>query len=147
MRKGYALITIAGIILLSSIALMINKNSFAEPDDSNQCLDTIELVVANEEEVYVKNENNRIDLPYGRYYWQPKSVSNDSRFFVGNYNIFEKSIAQNTTLEEKEIYYMLDSEFRKKTNKYSVLMNYLINETKFSDNKDEDDYYKQLLIL
>lgn len=39
MRKGYALITIAGIILLSSIALMINKNSFAEPDDSNQCLD------------------------------------------------------------------------------------------------------------
>ena len=147
MRKGYALIAIAGIILLSSIALMINKNSFAEPDDSNQCLDTIELVVANEEEVYVKNENNRIDLPYGRYYRQPKSVSNDSRFFVGNYNIFEKSIAQNTTLEEKEIYYMLDSEFRNKTNKYSVLMNYLINETKFSDNKDEDDYYKQLLIL
>ena len=86
-------------------------------------------------------------LPYGRYYRQPKSVSNDSRFFVGNYNIFEKSIAQNTTLEEKEIYYMLDSEFRNKTNKYSVLMNYLINETKFSDNKDEDDYYKQLLIL
>ena len=42
---------------------------------------------------------------------------------------------------------MLDSEFRNKTNKYSVLMNYLINETKFSDNKDEDDYYKQLLIL
>lgn len=62
MRKGYALITIAGIILLSSIALMINKNSFAEPDDSNQCLDTIELVVANEEEVYVKNENNRTDF-------------------------------------------------------------------------------------
>ena len=62
MRKGYALITIAGIILLSSIALMINKNSFVEPDDSNQCLDTIELVVANEEEVYVKNENNRIDF-------------------------------------------------------------------------------------
>ena len=132
---------------MSSIALMINKNSFAEPDDLNQCLNQMQLVVDNEEEVYVKNENNRIDLPYGRYYRQPKSVSNDFRFFVGNYNIFEKSIAQNTTLEEKEIYYMIDSEFRNKTNKYSVLMNYLINETSFSDNKDEDDYYKQLLIL
>ena len=42
---------------------------------------------------------------------------------------------------------MLDSKVRNKTNKYSVLMNYLINETKFSDNKDEDDHYKQLLIL
>ena len=147
MKKGYVLVVIASIILLSSIVLMINKNSFAETDDSNHCLESIQLVVGNEEEVYVKNENNKIDLPNGRYYRQPKSVSNDASFFVGNHNIFLKSIAKNTELEEKEVYYMLDSKVRNKTNKYSVLMNYLINETKFSDNKDEDDHYKQLLIL
>ena len=26
-------------------------------------------------------------------------------------------------------------------------MNYLINDTHFSDDRDEDDYYKQLLVL
>lgn len=59
MKKGYILVAIAGIMLLSSVALMVNKNSFAEPDDSNQCLDTIELVVENKEEVYAKNENTK----------------------------------------------------------------------------------------
>ena len=151
MKKRYTLIAIASIILLSSVALMINKNSFANPNDLNQCLNQIHFVVDNEEEVYVKNENNRIDLPYGRFYRQPKSTAaletNDYRFFVGNYNIFEKSIAQNTTSEEKEIYYMIDGEVRNKTNKDSILMNYLINETSFSNDKNEDDYYKQLLIL
>lgn len=88
MKKGYVLVVIASIILLSSIVLMINKNSFAETDDSNHCLESIQLVVGNEEEVYVKNENNKIDLPNGRYYRQPKSVSNDASFFVGNHNIF-----------------------------------------------------------
>lgn len=29
----------------------------------------------------------------------------------------------------------------------SILMNYLINETNFSNDKDEDNYYKQLLVL
>lgn len=63
MKKRYTLIAIASIILLSSVALMINKNSFADPNDLNQCLNQIHFVVDNEEEVYVKNENNRIDLP------------------------------------------------------------------------------------
>ena len=147
MKKGYILVAIAGIMLLSSVALMVNKNSFAEPDDSNQCLDTIELVVENKEEVYVTNENNRIDLPYGRFYRQPKSASesNDYRFFIGNSSIFNKVIYQNTTSEE--LYYMIDSTWLYKANNDSVLMNYLINETTFSDDKNKDDYYKQLLIL
>ena len=147
MKKGYILVAIAGIMLLSSVALMVNKNSFAEPDDSNQCLDTIELVVENKEEVYVTNENNRIDLPYGRFYRQPKSASesNDYRFFIGNSSIFNKVIYQNTTSEE--LYYMIDSTRLYKANNDSVLMNYLINETTFSDDKNKDDYYKQLLIL
>ena len=147
MKKRYTLVAIASIMLLSSVALMVNKNSFAEPDDSNQCLDTIELVVENKEEVYVTNENNRIDLPYGRFYRQPKSASesNDYRFFIGNSSIFNKIIYQNTTSEE--LYYMIDSTWLYKANNDSVLMNYLINETTFSDDKNKDDYYKQLLIL
>ena len=147
MKKGYILVAIAGIMLLSSVALMVNKNSFAEPDDSNQCLDTIELVVENKEEVYAKNENNRIDLPYGRFYRQPKAAfeSNDYRLFVGDSSIFNKAIYRNTTSEE--LYYMIDSTRLYKTNNDSVLMNYLINETTFSDDKNKDDYYKQLLIL
>ena len=64
MKKGYILVAIAGIMLLSSVALMVNKNSFAEPDDSNQCLDTIELVVENKEEVYAKNENTKNNLVF-----------------------------------------------------------------------------------
>ena len=149
MKKRYTLVAIASIMLLSSIALMVNKNSFAEPDDSNQCLDTIELVVENKEEVYAKNENNRIDLPYGRFYRQPKaaSESNDYRFFVGSSSIFEKALVQNLTSGEKSIYYAISQVFRNKTNNDSILMNYLINETSFSNDKDEDDYYKQLLIL
>ena len=76
MKKRYTLVAIASIMLLSSIALMINKNSFAEPNYSNQCFDQIELVIENKEEVYAKNENNRIDLPYGRFYRQPKAAIN-----------------------------------------------------------------------
>lgn len=147
MKKRYTLVAIASIMLLSSIALMINKNSFAEPNYSNQCFDQIELVIENKEEVYAKNENNRIDLPYGRFYRQPKAAfeSNDYRLFVGDDSIFNKVIYRNTTSEE--LYYMIDSTRLYKTNNDSVLMNYLINETTFSDDKNKDDYYKQLLIL
>lgn len=49
MKKRYTLVAIASIMLLSSIALMINKNSFAEPNYSNQCFDQIELVIENKE--------------------------------------------------------------------------------------------------
>ncbi len=90
---------------------------------------------------------NRIDLPYGRFYRKPKSASqsNDYRLFIGNRLVFNKAIYQTSTSEE--LYYVIDSTWLYKENNDSVLMNYLINETTFSNDENKDDYYKQLLIL
>ena len=135
-------------IIISGI-LMINKSSYADlPIGGNSCPDEIEFVVGNEEEVYVKDENNRIDLPYGRFYIKaiPSSTFlSNYRLFVGNGYIFNKYYRNDDG--DKSFYYGVNGVWYEKSYLSSYLMNYLVNHTYFSDDENEDDYYKQLLVL
>lgn len=146
MKKGYILIGIAVIVLCTAGILMINKPSYAQP--INQCLSKIKLFAGDNAEIYVKNNNNKIDLPYGRFYMEnstPPANPRDYRFFYGDNYIFEKEIISEDG--SNHIRYNINGRSIKRSDTNSILMNYLINETYFSDDKDEDDYYKQLLLL
>ena len=134
--------------LIISGILMINKSSYADlPVGSNYCPREINFVIGAKEEVYVSYNNNRIDLPYGRFafssnfFSEKDSFSQYRLFFITPY-IFSKYVT------DSYIDYALSS-WREVhgTNQYSYLLNFLINDTYFSNNYDEDDYYKQLLLL
>lgn len=146
-KRGYVIVGLAVIMLLTSGILMVNKKSYAEPNLGKQCIEDTWLTSINEEEAYVKSENNKIDLPRGRYIREkPQSVpESDYRLFIGNsYNLFYKKLVQDED-GESIIYPGMTLLGRSSTN--SILMNYLINETNFSNDKGEDDYYKQLLVF
>ena len=147
--KRRVVVVIAVLVLVVSGILVISKSSYAEPISGNYCPNEIEFIVGDDEEVYVKEKNNRIDLPYGRFYRKLVPISSslsDYRMFVATNYIFDKDyeIANDNRYT---LYYNISDVNLDKTQNYSFLMNYLINDTYFSDDKDEDDYYKQLLVL
>ena len=147
-KRQYIIIGFAIFAIIISGILMINKSSYADlPIGGNSCLDEIEFVVGNGEEVYVKDENNRIDLPYGRFYIEaiPSSTFlSNYRLFFGNGHIFDKYYE---VYDDEYLDYDVNHEWYDKSYLSSYLMNYLVNDTHFSDDENEDDYYKQLLVL
>ena len=150
MRKQYGIIVVAIIMLMISGVLLINKSSYAEPYVEDFCADRIYFITSNEEEVYAKNDYNRIDLPSNRFYTDVMDLSsseNDYRLFVATNYLFNKYVYPNDDGSNGYTDYDISSARLDRTNRYSFLMNYLINDTHFSNDKDEDDYYKQLLVL
>ncbi len=134
-------------IIISGI-LMINKSSYAYlPIGGDSCARELRMLTGDKEEVYVKDANNRIDLPYGRFYTDvipESSFLSSYRMFVGNAHIFDKYY-ENYYGDEHFSYRSPD--YFRKSYLSSYLMNYLVNDTYFSDDENEDDYYKQLLVL
>ena len=145
--KKYKLIIVAVLLFVVAGLLVINKESYAENFEVDSCARELRLVTDDKEEVYVKDANNRIDLPYGRLYTDiipESSFLSDYRMFLVTGNIFQKYYYNYE--ESEDFHYYSPDEFRK-SSLSSYLMNYLVNDTYFSDDKNEDDYYKQLLVL
>lgn len=142
--RKYVLIAVVVIMFALSSVLLVQKPSYADSLSDNLCLDIIQISIGNYEEVYAEDDDNRIDLPPGRLYLElsPMSSStNDYRLFGATEFLFKKTVYKTYTD------YHFDDFTLNATNQYSYLMNYLINDTHFSDDRDEDDYYKQLLVL
>ena len=146
--KKYKLIIVAVLLFVVAGLLVINKESYAENFEVDSCARELRLVTDDKEEVYVKDANNRIDLPYGRLYtdiMEESSFLSDYRMFICHgYDIFNKYYNN----YNGDNYYVYNGEnYFGRTSLSSYLMNYLVNDTYFSDDKNEDDYYKQLLVL
>ena len=142
--RKYVLIAVVVIMFALSSVLLVQKSINADSLSDNLCSDRIEISIGDYEEVYAEDDDNRIDLPPGRLYSEKipwSSSTNDYCLFVATEFLFNKSVHKTYTD------YYFDGFTLNATNQYSYLMNYLINDTHFSDDRDEDDYYKQLLVL
>lgn len=148
MRKRYGIIVVAIIMLMISGVLLIHKSSYAEINTGNYCPNRIYTTTSYDEVAYAKNENNKITLPTEIYDEsnQPRSSSPPRyRVFVSNGYIFEKEKTAYDGSEQSNISYYIEN--FQHTSEQSILMGYLVGETHFSTDKNEDDYYKQLLLL
>ena len=151
MRRRYGIIAVTIIMLMISGVLLINKSSYADvPYVGDFCAARIYFITGDKAEVYEKNDDNIIDLPLGRLYTDIIDLSSsehDYRLFVATNYLFNKYVYQSNDGSNKYTDYGLSSARLNRTNQYSVLMTYLIHDTHFSNDKNEDDYYKQLLVL
>lgn len=97
MQRRYGIIVVAIIMLMVSGVLLINKSSYAEPYLEDFCAYRIYFITSNEEEVYAKNDYNRIDLPSNRFYTDvmESSSENDYRLFVATNYLFGKYVHLN----------------------------------------------------
>ena len=98
MKRRYGIIVAAIIMLMVSGVLLINKSSYAEPYVEDFCAYRIYFITSNEEEVYAKNDYNRIDLPSNRFYTNVMDFSsseNDYRLFVATNYLFGKYVHLN----------------------------------------------------
>ena len=147
--KKYKLIIVAVLLFVVAGLLVINKESYADlPTSYDLCPERITMITADKEEVYVESENNKVDLPYGRIYTkvlENSSFLSDYRLFLAKPYIHNKYIGKDNGKEYQD-YYINEKTFSK-TQRYSLLLSYLINDTHFSDDENEDDHFKQLLVL
>ncbi len=146
--KRRVVVVIAVLVLVVSGILVVSKSSYAYSSPHySQCPNGIYFEIdENREEVYAQNNVNKIDLPYGRLYLNYQPVSSDIqdyRLFLTTGFIFDKYFRQ---YSDSNFEYRVDRYFYG-TDDVSILANYLVSDTYFSDDKDEDDYYKQLLVL
>ena len=154
-KRKNIVIVIAIVLFLAAGLLVINKPSYSTQPFENICAENIMLVAANEE-TYLEGENNKIILPYGRNFVNlpesPIALEEDNislspknyRFFsMDGYRLFTHEKNYNGIVE----YWMLENVVSTRTNSNSIILSYLINDTKFSDDENEDDYYQQLLVL
>ena len=147
--KKYKLIIVAVLLFVVAGLLVINKESYArKPASYDLCPERIVAITADKEEVYVESENNKVDLPYGRIYTKFMPVSSflsDYRLFLTTSHINDKYIGKNNGKAHQE--YGMNTASLNKSYMSSVLLSYLINDTHFSDDENEDDHFKQLLVL
>ena len=147
--KKYKLIIVAVLLFLAAGLLVINKESYArKPSSYDLCPERITMITADKEEVYVESENNKIDLPYGRIYTkvlENSSFLSDYRLFLAIPYIHNKYIGKDSGKAYQD--YGMNKANLDKANMSSVLLSYLINDTHFSDDENEDDHFKQLLVL
>ena len=154
-KRKNIVIVIAIVLFLAAGLLVINKPSYSTQPLENICAENIMLVAANEE-TYLEGENNKIILPYGRNFVNlpesPIALEEDNislspknyRFFsMDGYRLFTHEKNYNGIVQ----YWMLENVVSTRTNSNSIILSYLINDTKFSDDENEDDYYQQLLVL
>ena len=154
-KRKNIVIVIAIVLFLAAGLLVINKPSYSAQPLENTCAENIMLVAANEE-IYLEGKNNKIILPYGRNFAnlpeRPIALEEDNiylspknyRFFsMDGYRLFTHEKKYNGIVE----YWMLENVVSTRTNNNSIILSYLINDTKFSDDENEDDYYQQLLVL
>ena len=154
-KRKNIVIVIAIVLFLAAGLLVINKPSYSAQPLENICAENIMLVAANEE-IYLEGKNNKIILPYGRNFAnlpeRPIALEEDNislspknyRFFsMDGYRLFTHEKNYNGTVQ----YWMLENVVSTRTNNNSIILSYLINDTKFSDDENEDDYYQQLLVL
>ena len=147
--KKYKLIIVAVLLFVVAGLLVINKESYArKPASYDLCPERIVAITADKEEVYVESENNKVDLPYGRIYTKFMPVSSflsDYRLFLTTSHINDKYIGKDNGKERQD--YGMNKASLNKSYMSSVLLSYLINDTHFSDDENEDDHFKQLLVL
>ena len=154
-KRKNIVIVIAIVLFLAAGLLVINKPSYSAQPLENTCAENIMLVAANEE-IYLEGKNNKIILPYGRNFAnlpeRPIALEEDNislspknyRFFsMDGYRLFTHEKNYNGIVQ----YWMLENVVSTRTNNNSIILSYLINDTKFSDDENEDDYYQQLLVL
>ena len=154
-KRKNLVIVIAIVLFLAAGLLVINKPSYSAQPLENTCAENIMLVAANEE-TYLEGKNNKIILPYGRNFAnlpeRPIALEEDNislspknyRFFsMDGYRLFTHEKNYNGIVQ----YWMLENVVSTRTNSNSIILSYLINDTKFSDDENEDDYYQQLLVL
>ena len=148
-KRKNLVIVIAIVLFLAAGLLVINKESYADlPSSYDLCPERITMITADKEEVYVESENNKVDLPYGRIYTkvlENSSFLSDYRLFLATPYINDKYIGKNNGKAHQE--YGMNKASLNKTYISSVLLSYLINDTHFSDDENEDDHFKQLLVL
>ena len=147
--KKYKLIIVAVLLFVVAGLLVINKDSYANlPTSYYLCPEEITMITADKEEVYVESENNKVDLPYGRIYTkvlEHSSFLSDYRLFLAIPYINYKYIGKDNGKAYQD--YDMNKARLDKTYISSVLLSYLINDTHFSDDENEDDHFKQLLVL
>ena len=148
-KRKNLVIVIAIVLFLAAGLLVINKESYAsKPSSYDLCSEEITMVTADKEEVYIESENNKVDLPYGRIYTKVlkrSSFLSDYRLFYAAPYIHDKDIEKENG-KERQDYYINEKTFSN-PQRYSLLLSYLINDTHFSDDENEDDHFKQLLVL
>lgn len=65
--RKYVLIAVAVIMFALSSVLLVQKSSYADSLSDNLCPDRIEISIGDYQEVYTEDDDNKIDLPPGRY--------------------------------------------------------------------------------
>ena len=141
MKKKYIIPIIAIIITIVSATLFIKKPSYAI---ENACPYNITVTADTKTTSFIQSGNNKIALPSNINFTQNPEDNNSNPIFLTLNGIFDKYIYKDTSLGEESA---MNNVTMTRRNTSSILMGYLINDTSFSTNKEEDNYYKQLLIL
>ena len=148
--KKYKLIIVAVLLFVVAGLLVINKESYADANNLGvSCPNNIRVYMEDKDAFYVKSKNNMIALPIQifhsfNHYNDSIFTKQRNRVFILNSSIFHRGIYTedgNTTRNVDMVgkYTASDND--------SILMGYLIQDTFFSNEVDEDNYYKQVLLL
>ena len=134
-KKKIGLIVLSCLTLVLSTGLIImNKSSFAIVV---ACPEQANMTALPGSLTFIQEESNKITLP-------TVTVGlNNNPALLTMPDIYNTTYNKNNDKN----FSVLDSLLIKDSNSTSILIGYLINEISFSNNEEEDNYYKQLLIL
>ena len=140
MKKKPGLIFLSALIIITSITLLINKPSYAigenYPSNITLTADATELVL-------IEQGNNKIALPANMNYKENTESNLSNPIFFTTPTVFSKIKYSDVGFFESAI----QNESSYNTLTSSLLMGYLLYDTNFTNNQEENNYYKQLLIL
>ena len=141
MRKKQGIIILSAFFIIISTILLINKPSYAIAEICP--LDTT-ITADAATTAYIQKGNNKIALPSNIDYINNSKDNNSNPIFLTLNGIFNRYIYSDSTLGEQSA---INNRKLTSSNTFSILLGYLVNDTTFSTNPKEDNYYKQLLIL
>ena len=135
-KRKNIVIVIAIVLFLAAGLVVINKESYAEVI---LCPQGAYIDIEEGERAYLSENKQKITLA-SSYNWKYVK-SQGAVYFPTASNVFKKTIKENNIIYNNYTQKIISSY------KSSVLIGYLLNDTTFSQNKDEETYYKQLLLL